>query len=378
MRQRQWLRKAVYAVVAGALIVIYFLVSHSDSLASGRGSPVGQTVPVSLTVKATLQRPNSPAPNAAWSVPMTLGLYAPGDASSPVCLWEDLRLDQTGAYSGALGIAPDTYDVRVKSLHTLRNVKRNVTITPMTTIDMGILLEGDADNDNRVRASDFALLGAAYFTVEGDARFDPRSDFDEDNRIRSSDFALLRENYFRTGDIEVGAAGTAAGLGARAVSRPAGSVALALEPGIAQVAPGDTVTLTLTAHAGEQAFTTLDVDIRFPPAFLQVVRPDAATATAIQVLPPVDNVLMNQVDNTGGRILYAAGTRFSGSPVRGDVPLAQIRFKARAATIAAPVRLVDATVSAQDGMWVTGPLTGATIQIGTDIRRHYLPLMLRS
>jgi len=325
-------------------------------------------VPLPITLTVTLQRPNSPPPSAPWAVPVRLALYPPGDPVT-ICHQWDLTLDQNGQWSGLLDMFTGAYDVRVKNIHTLRNVKRNVSISGPLAIDMGTLLEGDADNDNRVRSSDFALLSAAYFANEGEPRFDPRADFDEDNRIRSSDFALLSSNYFKSGDIEVSGL-----LGQAAARRPLGLVDLAIEPASAQVQPGEMVTLTLIAHAGDQPFVAADADIRFPPATLRVVSPMGEPATAIEPLPPL-LAFYNQVDNAAGRILYAAGL-FTGS-ASGDVPLARIRFLALDWSPRANVNLVDGTVADASGRFVTGSLSGAWIAIVPEggFRYRYLPLI---
>jgi len=344
--------------------------SHPDA-----GCPTQTTpLPLPVTTTVTLQRPNSPSPSAPWAVPVHLALYPPGDPNT-ICHQWDLTLDQNGQWSGYLDLFTGTYDVRLKNMHTLRNVKRNVAITAPLTIDMGTLLEGDADDDNRVRSSDFALLRAAYFTHEGDPGFDPRADFDEDDRIRSSDFALLRGNYFATGDIEVASALAASAAIAPGRSQPRGLVNLALAPDSVQIAPGEVFTLTLIAHAGDQPFVAMDADIRFPPQYLEVVGPDGQPTTTVEPLPPLVG-FFNQVDNTTGRILYGAGL-FIGD-VSGDVSIAQVRFRALHAVPAIQVKMLDGTVSDESGKFVTGSLSGAQVSIlpAGGFKYRYLPLVL--
>ena len=277
------------------------------------------STPVAVALAVTLQRPNALPPAPSWAIPVTLTFHLPGDPTARLYQWR-LTLDQGGRWNGSLEIAPGIYDVRLHNLHTLRNVKRNVRITEQLTLNMGTLLEGDADGDNRVRSADFALLRTSYFTQAGNLGFDARTDFDEDQRVRSSDFALLRGNYFATGDIEVPAT-----LAVAHTAAPADLVALSLQPSVTTIAAGDRVTLTLMAHAGAQAFVALDADIRFPPDVLQVVGPDGAPATAIQPLPTLSTLLRNDADNATGRILYGAGL-FAGT-ASGDVAVALIPFR---------------------------------------------------
>ncbi len=326
-------------------------------------------LPMPVTLSVTLQRPNSPPPHAAWAVPVTFALYPPGD-SVTICHQWNLLLDQNGQWSGWLDLFTGTYDARIRNLHTLRNVKRNVVIAGPVTINMGTLLEGDADADNRVRSSDYALLSAAYFTQEGAAGFDPRTDFDEDNRIRSSDYALLSSNYFLSGDITVPSVAAQAEF-----QRPRGTVDVALEPGFIQATVGVPFTLTLMAHAHDQPFVALDADIRFPPNLLQIIGADGQPATTIEPLPPMP-AFFNRVDNVSGRILYAAGVL--GSTVSGDIQVAQIRFLPLAPLTTLQVILADVTVADQTGKFVTGSLTSAQVSIQPvgGFRHLYLPMLL--
>lgn len=373
-------RLAVYLLIIPFFLVIAWLGGPKASWATALHSSAQQSIPtptpgsgtqLAVTLSVDLQRPNSPAPHASWSVPVVFALYPPGSTGAPAYQW-DLTLDTNGRWSGLLTLAAGSYDLRVKNLHTLRNVKRNVLIDGSAAINMGTLLEGDADGDNRVRASDFALLRAAYFTQEGDLSFDPRTDFDEDNRVRSSDFALLRSNYFASGDIEVGMARAAA-------AAPDGLVALALEPALLTVRPGEVFTVTLTAHAGDQPFVALDADIRFPPDALQVVGADGQPAMQIEPLGVLAAVI-NSADNSAGRILYGAGIPSDVSPLTGDVMVARLHFRALRAAPRLSVNIVDGTVSDPTGMWVTGPLSGTQVTIAPSnrIRFVYMPLILRA
>jgi hypothetical protein len=363
-----------YLLSAGLLAVIGLFGAQAPGAATtlqGNGQqtvPTPEPVPLEFTIQVTLQRPNAPSPHPSWAVPVRFGLYRPGDPNALRYQW-DLTLDDSGRWSGVLNLARGVYDVRIKNLHTLRNLRRDVAIYAPITLTLGTLLEGDADDDNRVRASDFTLLRAAYFTTEGDPGFDSRADFDEDNRIRSSDFALLRGNYFATGDIEV------TGLTARASGDlDAGSVAVSLLPAVSSVRPGEVFTVTLRAAAGSQPFVALDADIRYPPNVLQVVGPSGQPASEIEPLPGLSTVLTNRADNATGRILYGAGL-FEGE-ASGDVPIARVRFRALRAGYAALVHLADVTVAAPDGRFVTGPLSDAQAVI--EGRAIYLPLLIRT
>ena len=182
------------------LLIVLLLVTSGFApvrLARCPGGPV-QPIPIALSV--TLQRPNAPPPHPSWAVPVRFVLYPIGDPDT-VCHEWGLTLDESGRWSGSLAMVPGLYDVRIKNVHTLRNVQRNADFSRPMIINMGELHEGDANDDNRIRITDFGILRNAYFTNEGDLGFDPRADFDENGCIDARDFDLLRANYFLSGDM---------------------------------------------------------------------------------------------------------------------------------------------------------------------------------
>jgi len=361
------------AVVGLGLLGLLLLSSGSPSWATERQSrlhqtlptpeplPTPVTVPVSLAV--TLQRPNSPPPSPSWAVPVQLAIYLPGDS----IIWDEwhLVLDQSGKWSGMLTLIPGLYDVRVKNLHTLRNVRRNVNIVGPTVLNMGELHEGDADNDNRVRITDFAILRNAYFTNKGDATFDPKADFDEDDRIRITDFALLRANYFQNGDIEVGAA--AAAVQSLAQER----AELRLEPSVATLQAGSTLEVTVTAVSGAQDIVGAEFELSFDPTVLQVV--DSQEQPAKQVLPagPMPPIL-NTVDGANGCVRYAAGTF---GVARGSVPLAVVRLRALASASSTTLLLSQANIVTSQGQSLMKSVRSARVHIESQPAMYYLPLV---
>jgi hypothetical protein len=320
---------------------------------------------MTMTLAVNLQRPNSAPPSAPWAVPVELAFYPPGNAVT-MTVQHTVTLDQSGRWTGPLNLLPGNYDVRAKNLHTLRNVKRNVVVAAGTTIDIGTLREGDADGDNRVRIFDFAILRAAYFTKAGDPTFDPRADFDEDRRIRISDFALLRGNYFARGDIEVTAAQATEG-------QPQGAVALAIEPAQAIGQPDEIILLTAMAHAGDQPFVGMDVEIRFPSAQLQIIGADGLPATRVEISPLLAT-LLNRVDNAQGIINFSAGV--FGDPMRGDADVARLRFKVVGSAAKIPINFGEVLISDPDGRAATGALSGAVITMNGAGHSIYLPIIL--
>jgi hypothetical protein len=104
-------------------------------------------------------------------------------------------------------VAPGTYDITVVSEHTLMNVKRNLLIsTPSTAVDMGTLLEGNAnDDDSIVNISAFGILAVSYMKMDGEPGYDARADFDRNGIITISDFGLLAVNYMKMSPIDISA-----------------------------------------------------------------------------------------------------------------------------------------------------------------------------
>jgi Xaa-Pro aminopeptidase len=104
-------------------------------------------------------------------------------------------------------------------MHTLANRWSNLVLAAGdNTVDLGTLLEGDADNDNDVDAADASLLNRAFGTVPGNANWDPRADLNEDDVVNATDMALLAASFGRSGDVEVGPGGSSS---AARASRPA-------------------------------------------------------------------------------------------------------------------------------------------------------------
>jgi hypothetical protein len=84
------------------------------------------------------------------------------------------------------------------------NVKRNVAIaTPSTSINLGTLLEGNANNNDRINIQDFGLLATAYLKIKGAPGYNTKSDFDRNDIVNIFDFGLLATNYLKIAPIEV-------------------------------------------------------------------------------------------------------------------------------------------------------------------------------
>jgi len=172
------------------------------------GTLTGGTVCISeATVDISVVLQGGSRPPEGWEVPITIKFFSPGAdvmTDSPVAQF-DLTTTKSGSTATCqCTVAPGTYDVTVVSEHTLINVKRDVVIsTPSTAVDMGTLLEGNANDDNIINISDFGILAVSFMCTEGEPGYDPRADFDRNGIINISDFGLLAVNYMKMSPFDV-------------------------------------------------------------------------------------------------------------------------------------------------------------------------------
>ena len=81
-------------------------------------------------------------------------------------------------------------------------VKKGVVITGSSTaVNMGIMLEGNADDTSVINITDFGILAATYGKSTPD--YDNRADFDRNGIINIADFGLLAANYGKSAPVEV-------------------------------------------------------------------------------------------------------------------------------------------------------------------------------
>jgi hypothetical protein len=146
-------------------------------------------------------------PEEGWEVPITIKFFSPGADVITDPLIEQFDLTTTKSDSTAVcqcTVAPGTYDITAVSEHTLINVKRDVVIsTPSTAVNMGTLLEGNANDDSIINISDFGILAVSYMKMEGEPGYDARVDFDRNGIINLSDFGLLAVNYMKMSPIDI-------------------------------------------------------------------------------------------------------------------------------------------------------------------------------
>jgi hypothetical protein len=137
-------------------------------------------------------------PGPPWSCPLSVTLFAAGH-TTPTYAVETI-CDQNGVFT-VTNILTGTYDIKVRDLHSLKNVRQDYVIgLGINSVNMGTLIEGDADANDVIDILDFSLLASAYSTSEGDPAFDPRTDFNNSGNIDILDFSLLAANYSLSGE----------------------------------------------------------------------------------------------------------------------------------------------------------------------------------
>jgi hypothetical protein len=324
------------------------------------------TISASTTsIKGSVTLQGRPAkPNARWSVPLNVSLTTPGN-TQPAYTFTPTT-DTYGKFT-LTGIVPGTYEVRVKHSHTLQRLKTVTLTSGMTAINFGTLLEGDANNDNRISTADLLILATTYGKCQGISGYDPRADFNGDICITSRDFSLLAKNYGKTG----------ASLAADPVDEPISlepsnaEVNISIDPVSNPVRVGKTFTVAIRVQAGSVSVDGIQASLDFDPTKLRVKK-----ITGNPSLLP--EVLLNTYDNTTGTVDYAAGSL--SSSLTGDITLVQIEFEAIAKTDATSISfhhgfLRNTEVTFGDGS-ILKKDTDLTISIA-DSYKIFQPLMTR-
>jgi hypothetical protein len=173
------------------------------TLKSGVVSP---PPPSSITANLSVVLQGGSRTDAGYAIPLTVKFFTPGAnvlTESP--LFQSTvttTKSDTTAIAQVTGVPAGNYDVTVVSAHTLVNVKLNVSIaSPGITLNMGILLEGNANDDNIINMLDFSTLATSFGTSSGVAGYDPRADFDRNGQVNMLDFSLLASNYSKTAPV---------------------------------------------------------------------------------------------------------------------------------------------------------------------------------
>ncbi|MCX6031289.1 MAG: pre-peptidase C-terminal domain-containing protein [Chloroflexi bacterium] len=361
---------------------------HSDLLLEGasvldglRGGLVIALPGARLTGQATMEGRTAP-PNPAWSVPLLLTLGQPGERGPAYAF--GLVSDASGAFTMPGVAAPGDARVRLKGLHTLRNLLPTTLAGGANSVNMETLLEGDAFGDNRVDSRDISLLAAAFGKSQGQPGFDPRADFNEDDTVNLTDLNLLKPNLGWRGDLLLGATVASAAeadlrnLGdLEGLGEAIGPVSLRLAPSSALAAVGQVIALDVIADAGTQPVDTVELYLDFDPALLQAVDASGAPVTAVQPGTALPAVLLNRVDPAWGQLDFVASSAGGTAPTSQFV-IARLRFKVlQAGQTAVRFSLSDwrTTDAVSGGESVLGAVAAARVRGAVDVL--YLPVIVK-
>jgi len=125
-------------------------------------------------------------PNMQWVISLRLTV---GGASYNV------ETDALGRFT-LFGLTPGVYEIQVKNHHTLANaLSGTVLAAGENALFLGLLREGDVNDDDIVDITDFSVLRGVFSTT------DPRADFNQDGVVDIVDFSLLRASFGMCGPI---------------------------------------------------------------------------------------------------------------------------------------------------------------------------------
>jgi len=149
-------------------------------------------------------------PDAGWSVPLTARFFPPGADVLEDAPTEELKLTTTKSTAAntaiceAAGVTPGAWDIAVLGDSTLTNVMRGVIVSaPSSSVDLGTLLEGNANHDNVIDLDDCAVLSAAWLASKEQPQYDIRTDFDRNGLINAADLSLLAVNWLKNSPVEI-------------------------------------------------------------------------------------------------------------------------------------------------------------------------------
>ncbi len=302
------LTRVVPLLLFVSLGLIIVTVTSAGSPSWSQPAQTFGTVPIINGTVAFQGRPA--APNSSWSVPVSMTIQC---ATLPDVYSFNATTDQSGHFTIDTWTIPGTSvcNLRLKNMHTLRNLKANVTLAPDgNAVNFGTLLEGDANNNNYVDLVDFSILATAFDSGSADPEFDARTDFNENDWIELADFSLLVTNYDKNGDIVAAGAANIAAASDASESQP---MTMFLKPAYYSATRDDIFALDIRLDPKAQIFNSAAAYLHFDPALLEVV--DASGTPVVSITPGADLplVLSNTVDNATGDIRLVSG-------IAGDPP----------------------------------------------------------
>lgn len=155
-------------------------------------SPSGPVVESLLVGHVTWQgRP--PPPHPLDQLPITLTLQLGGTSVT----YANQTTDAQGVFTVTVTTLPNgIYTWWAKGpFHLATTGTVPLMGDPITSLELGLQLTGDINNDNLVDITDVSNLRASFGLACGDATYNPNADFNGDCVVDSTDFSLLRRNF---------------------------------------------------------------------------------------------------------------------------------------------------------------------------------------
>jgi hypothetical protein len=168
------------------------------------GIPTNTAVPGSVILRGHILLPGRPAPpNARWVVPVegTLRLVSGGPNYDFATTTDD-----SGYFTVNTNLQPGTYLWRTKNPQTMANGGSATLAAGLNNVEMGLLVEGDANNDNCITGFDFTIVKNSYGRSPNDEGYDSRADFNGDNVVTLSDFNMMKSVFGACGEPPIPAA----------------------------------------------------------------------------------------------------------------------------------------------------------------------------
>lgn len=158
-------------------------------------TPTETAPPASVLVGHITLQGRGAQPNPRQSVPLDVTLRVGGGSATQY----SLTTDQSGFFTITTGLTPGSYTWRVKHTKYLAASGAATLGEGTNNVEMGLLLGGDANNDNCVTVHDFNILKPAYGRSLGDPAYDARADFNGDNQVTALDFNMIKPNFGNCG-----------------------------------------------------------------------------------------------------------------------------------------------------------------------------------
>ncbi len=169
----------------------------STSTRTPTSTPSWTATPASILVgHVTWQGPPA-QPNARQQQPITLTLkLGATEINYPV-----QTTDASGFFTvSVVGLANGTYSWRMKNPKYLANIgSLSLAGVQRTAFEGGQMKAGDANNDNRVTATDFTIVKGSFGKSAGQQGYDDRADFSGDSIVNATDFNLVKNNFGQGG-----------------------------------------------------------------------------------------------------------------------------------------------------------------------------------